>query len=47
MNPLHSNVLVDSEREVLQLRPVLELQDIWLRIPVLTTETRSLKKVLI
>jgi ABC-type polysaccharide/polyol phosphate transport system ATPase subunit len=27
--------------------PVLELRDVWLRIPVLTTETRSLKKVLI
>jgi lipopolysaccharide transport system ATP-binding protein len=47
MNPLHSNVVVDSERKDLQRKPVLELQDIWLRIPVLTTETRSLKKVLI
>jgi ABC-type polysaccharide/polyol phosphate transport system ATPase subunit len=27
--------------------PVLELQDVWLRIPVLTKETRSLKKTLI
>lgn len=27
--------------------PVLELCDVWLRIPVLTTETRSLKKALI
>jgi lipopolysaccharide transport system ATP-binding protein len=29
------------------LSPVLELRDVWLRIPVQTTETRSLKKVLI
>ena len=27
--------------------PVLELRDVWLRIPILTTETRSLKKTLI
>ena len=27
--------------------PVLELQDVWLRIPVNTRETRTLKKALI
>lgn len=36
-----------SRSDASDFRPVLELRDIWLKIPVMSTETRSLKKALI
>jgi len=36
-----------SDLKHIAASPVLELRDVWLRIPVVTTETRSLKKALI
>jgi lipopolysaccharide transport system ATP-binding protein len=36
-----------SDPKHIAASPVLELRDVWLRIPVVTTETRSLKKALI
>ena len=41
------NTVFKAEEYPVTREPVLELRDVWLRIPVLTTETRSLKKVLI
>lgn len=41
------NAVFNPEEYPVNREPVLELQDVWLRIPVLTMETRSLKKVLI
>jgi lipopolysaccharide transport system ATP-binding protein len=42
-----SNALLSAEPNPVNREPVLELRDVWLRIPVLTMETRSLKKALI
>ena len=45
-NPVH-NAILGAEEDPVNRDPVLELRDVWLRIPVLTMETRSLKKALI
>ena len=42
-----SNVALASQGKDAYSEPILELRDVWLRIPVLTIETRSLKKILI
>jgi lipopolysaccharide transport system ATP-binding protein len=42
-----SNSVLSAERNPVNREPILELRDVWLRIPVLTMETRSLKKALI
>jgi len=42
-----SNAVLGAEQYPVNRDPVLELRDVWLRIPVLTMETRSLKKALI
>jgi len=42
-----SNAVLGAEDNPVNRDPVLELRDVWLRIPVLTMETRSLKKALI
>jgi len=41
------NATLNPEFHSVNRQPVLELRDVWLRIPVLTMETRSLKKALI